>query len=119
MVNQLRIEDINREELADALTNAIMRLVEKDEHGDLWFVDKDGNKLMQITGESDKEKPTEGRQSIKEASQLSLQKKENRMVINLPEWLKDKLKERAKRTGVSMNEIIRNALAEYLSKEKA
>ena len=55
---------------------------------------------------------------VKKVYQMSGQKKESRLVINMPEWLKNGLQEKAKQSGMSMNEIVRVAVIEYLSKEK-
>lgn len=56
--------------------------------------------------------------AIKGISELSMQKKGNRLVINLPEWLKALLKRKAEKEGLSMNETVRVALIEYLTKEE-
>jgi hypothetical protein len=53
---------------------------------------------------------------VKKVSEMNLQKKESRLVINMPEWLKMVLQEKATQKGVSMNEIVRVAIIEYLSK---
>jgi hypothetical protein len=105
-------------DLTKALTEAIMRIFQVDEQGRLWVVDKHGNKIEEIEIIDDRAevKPYDERKAIEEASKMSLQKKEERLVINLPAWLKDRLKNKAKRTGQSMNEIIRLALTEYLAK---
>jgi hypothetical protein len=55
---------------------------------------------------------------VKKVSEMRGQKKESRLVINMPEWLKMVLQEKAKQKGVSMNELVRVAVIEYLSKEK-
>ena len=55
---------------------------------------------------------------IKRISQISTQKKENRLVINLPEWIKKMLAEKAKADDMSMNQVIRIALIDYLTKEE-
>lgn len=55
---------------------------------------------------------------IRKVSEMGRQKKESRLVINMPEWLKIVLQEKAKQDGMSMNEIVRVAVIEYLSKEK-
>ena len=55
---------------------------------------------------------------IKRISQMSAQKKENRLVINLPEWIKKWLAEKAKADKMSMNQVIRIALIDYLTKDK-
>ena len=55
---------------------------------------------------------------IKRISQMSTQKKENRLVINLPEWIKKMLAEKAKADSMSMNQVIRIALIDYLTKEE-
>jgi hypothetical protein len=56
---------------------------------------------------------------IKRMSTISAQKKESRLVINLPEWLKTLLSNKAKETNKSMNEIIRTALIEFLAKDES
>jgi|GEM_PF-2273923 len=131
-LNDLRklIENIGPKEFAkeianamsDSLSKALNEMAQKhlrrDVEGRLWFVDEDGKTVGELVGGelSKKRKTTDDREVIKEASQLSLQKKEERLVINLPAWLKERLKKRSNRTGKSMNEIIRIALSEYLSK---
>ena len=112
------LSNIDTKKLADEITEAIMKHIKEDEKGRLWFVDNDGNKMVEIVGDdySKIEKTHDDSEVIKEASQLSLQKKEERLVTNLPAWLKDRLKKRARQTGQSMNEIIRIALTEYLAK---
>lgn len=55
---------------------------------------------------------------IRGLADLSMQKKGNRLVINLPEWLKALLKRKAEKEGLSMNETVRVALIEYLTKEE-
>lgn len=55
---------------------------------------------------------------IKRISQMSTQKKENRLVINLPEWIKKWLANKAKADNMSMNQVIRIALLDYLTKEE-
>ena len=114
------ISKIDRKKLADDITEAIMKHIKVDKEGRLIFVDKHGKEVAVIddTTEEDvaREKSYDERKAIEEASQLSLQKKEERLVINLPAWLKDRLKNKAKQTGQSMNEIIRLALAEHLAK---
>ena len=55
---------------------------------------------------------------IKRVAQMSSQKKENRLVINLPEWIKNWLAKKAKADKMSMNQIIRIALLDYLTKEE-
>ena len=55
---------------------------------------------------------------IKRMSAISAQKKESRLVINLPEWLKTLLKNKANETNISMNEVIRTALIEFLANDK-
>jgi len=107
------------ETIAEALTEALMKRFKEDEQGRLWALDKDGKKLFELEDEEEdrtKEKTYDDGQVIKEASEMSLQKKEERLVINLPAWLKDRLKKKSNRTKQSMNEIIRIALTEYLSK---
>jgi hypothetical protein len=113
------ISDKDAKKLADEITDGIMKHIKQTDDGRIIFVDKYGNEVAEIVGdaeESTKEKTHIEREVIKEASQMSLQKKEERLVINLPAWLKDRLKKRANRTDKSMNEIIRIALTEYLSK---
>jgi len=114
------ISDLDAKKLADAITDRIMKMVRADKDGRLIVVDKEGNELFTIVAddaESTKTKAHDDRDVIKEASQLSLQKKEERLVINLPAWLKERLKKKSNRTGQSMNEIIRIALTEYLSRD--
>ena len=105
-------------DLSEALTEALMSLFHFDDQGQLWTVDKNGNKtaMIRLTESLKKEEPANERKAIEEASKMSLQKKEERLVINLPAWLKDRLKSKSKQTGKSMNEIIRLALSEYLAK---
>lgn len=55
---------------------------------------------------------------IKRISQMSTQKKENRLVINLPEWIKKWLAKKAKADKMSMNQVIRIALIDYLTKDE-
>lgn len=55
---------------------------------------------------------------IKRISQMSTQKKENRLVINLPEWIKKWLARKAKADNMSMNQVIRIALIDYLTKDE-
>ena len=55
---------------------------------------------------------------IKRISQMSTQKKENRLVINLPEWIKRWLAKKAKADNMSMNQVIRIALLDYLTKDE-
>lgn len=55
---------------------------------------------------------------IKGISQISAQKKESRLVINLPEWLKKMLAEKAKADNMSMNQVIRIALIDHLTKDE-
>ena len=61
---------------------------------------------------------TEMKEIIKTISQISTQKMESRLVINLPEWLKKLLAEKAKADNMSMNQVIRIALLDYLTKEE-
>ncbi len=68
------------------------------------------------TGED--EGSIDDRRVIKETSKMSMQKKHERLVINMPKWLKDRLAKISKRSGLSMNEIIRSALVDYLLKEE-
>jgi TusA-related sulfurtransferase len=42
--------------------------------------------------------------------------KPQRIVINLPGWLKERLKQKSLETGTSMNAVMRLALTEYLAK---
>ena len=108
--------------MSDSLSKALNEMAQKhlrrDVEGRLWFVDEDGRTVGELVGGelSKKKEIPDDREVIKEASQLSLQKKEERLVINLPAWLKDRLKKKSNRTGKSMNEIIRLALSEYLAK---
>ena len=46
------------------------------------------------------------------------QRKAQRLVINLPGWLKEQLKQKSIQTGTSMNALVRLALTQYLSKEE-
>ncbi len=55
---------------------------------------------------------------IKAISRISAQKKESRLVINLPEWLKKMLAEKAKADNISMNQVIRIALIDHLTKDE-
>ena len=54
-------------------------------------------------------------ESIKKAVS---QKKVERVVINLPGWLKERLKQKSIKTGTSMNAVMRLALTEYLAKDE-
>lgn len=114
------VSKIDREKLVDDITEAIMKRIKVDEKGRVIFVDKHGKEVAVIEDAPEeevvKEKPYDDRKAIEEASKMSLQKKEERLVTNLPAWLKDRLKKRARQTGQSMNEIIRIALTEYLAK---
>ena len=56
---------------------------------------------------------------IKRMLTISAQRKESRLVINLPEWLKTLLSNKAKETNKSMNEVIRTALIEFLAKDES
>ena len=116
----LELEDIDEflEYAKKSVTAAVMSAFKIDEQGRLWIVDKEGHKVKEIDIDWSilKERTHDDRQAIKDASKMSLQKKEERLVINLPAWLKERLKKRAKQTDQSMNEIIRIALTEYLSK---
>ena len=105
-------------ELGKAISDQMMKYFKRDEKGRLWLVDEHGSKVKQLVGyeASTKSETLDDREVIKEASQMSLQKKEKRLMINLPAWLKERLKTKSNRTGKSMNEIIRIALTEYLSK---
>ena len=42
--------------------------------------------------------------------------KRQRIVINFPGWLAKKLRKESERSGLSMNEIVRIAVEDYLSK---
>jgi hypothetical protein len=114
------LSKIDRKKLVDDITEAIMKHVKVDERGRLIFVDKNGKEVAVIEDAPEeevvKEKSYDDRKAIEEASKMSLQKKEESLVINLPAWLKDRLKKKSNRTGKSMNEIIRLALSEYLAK---
>jgi len=55
---------------------------------------------------------------IKRVAQISSQKKEKRLVINLPDWIKKMLAEKAKADNMSMNQVIRTALIDYLTKDE-
>ena len=55
---------------------------------------------------------------IKRVAQISAQKKEKRLVINLPEWIKKMLADKAKEDNMSMNQVIRTALIDYLTKDE-
>ena len=114
----VRLKEIDIDKLADRIAKRIAERLVEDEEGRIWFCDERGNKL-EVFDEVDTktEKLADERKVIEEASELSLQKKEQRLMVNLPEWLKDRLQKRAKRTGKSMNEIIRLALTQYLSKK--
>jgi hypothetical protein len=57
-------------------------------------------------------------EAIKRITELSKQKKECRLVINLPEWLKTQLNKHAKEANTSMNEVIRSAIIEYLANKR-
>jgi hypothetical protein len=118
-----KLKDLDMNELKNIIRKTMVdELVErtrKDDKGRLLIRDKDGLESLQILPNTDLAKAINERLTIKEASRMSLQKKEKRMVINLPEWMKDELLKRAKSTDKSMNEIIRTAIADYLSKEKA
>jgi len=75
--------------------------------------------MFEMFGINDILKFLEGKpEFVKKFSEMNLQKKESRLVINMPEWLKKVLQEKASQKGVSMNEIVRVAVIEYLSKEK-
>lgn len=113
------LSKIDTKKLADDITEAIMKRIKVDEKGRVVCVDEHGKVLLVLEDKKEertKEKTYDDRQVIKEASEMSLQKKEERLVINLPAWLKERLKKKSDRTGQSMNEIIRIALTEYLSK---
>ena len=45
-------------------------------------------------------------------------RKPQRIVINLPGWLKERLKQKSKKKGISMNAVMRLALTEYLAKDE-
>jgi len=104
-----------KKELIEFLTQR----TRKDEKGRLLLRDNEGRESLIILPDTEIGKAISERLSMKQAAQMSLQKKEKRFVINLPEWMKDKLQERAKSADKSMNEIIRTAIADYLSKDKA
>jgi hypothetical protein len=55
---------------------------------------------------------------FEEGSRIINQKKKQRVVINMPGWLKERLKKKSVQTGTSMNAIVRLALTEYLSKDE-
>jgi hypothetical protein len=75
--------------------------------------------FFEMFGINDILKFLEGKPDLaKKVSEMRGQKKESRLVINMPEWLKNGLQEKAKQKGVSMNEIVRVAVIDYLSKEK-
>ena len=44
--------------------------------------------------------------------------KPQRIVINLPGWLKERLKQKSTKKGISMNAVMRLALTEYLAKDE-
>lgn len=52
------------------------------------------------------------------AQKIANQRKAQRVVINLPAWLKEKLELKARSTGTSMNAVMRLALTEYLAKDE-
>ena len=105
------IEEMIRKQVMEE----VMSLVETDDQGRLWINDKKNNRRFEITDDMLRISASD-QKVIKKASEMSLQKKQERLVINLPAWLKDRLKNKAKQTGKSMNEIIRLALTEYLAK---
>ncbi len=108
-----------RDKLAKSIADAIASKCDIDEEGNLYVIGKKGKKLELISAEETAKKESEkDSQVVKQASQMSLQKKEQRLVINMPEWLKDRLIKISKRKGVSMNEIIRQALVEYLLEQE-
>jgi hypothetical protein len=112
------IANVISDEFSKIFKERVLPHLRRDTEGRLWYVDDDERPVAELVGGllSKKKETSDDRAVIKEASQLSLQKKEERLVINLPAWLKDRLKKRANRTNKSMNEIIRIALSEYLSK---
>ena len=55
---------------------------------------------------------------FEEVKKIVNQKKPQRIVINLPGWLKERLKQKSIRTGTSMNAVMRLALTEYLAKDE-
>ena len=57
-------------------------------------------------------------QVFEDVKKMVNQRKVQRVVINLPGWLKKRLKEISMQKGASMNAIVRLALTEYLSKEE-
>lgn len=109
------LDNIIKKKLIELLTER----TRIDEKGRLLLKDNKGKETLEINRDTDIGKIIKERLTMKQAAQMSLQKKEKRMVINLPEWMKDALQDRAKKADKSMNEIIRTAIADYLSKEKA
>jgi hypothetical protein len=55
---------------------------------------------------------------FEKAKKIINQRKAQRLVINLPGWLKEQLKQKSIQTGTSMNALVRLALTQYLSKEE-
>jgi predicted glutamine amidotransferase len=53
---------------------------------------------------------------FEEVKDVVNQRKPQRIVINLPGWLKEQLKQKSIETGTSMNAVMRLALTEYLAK---
>lgn len=75
--------------------------------------------FFEMFGINDILKFLEGKPDLaKKVSEMRGQKKESRLVINMPEWLKNGLQEQAEQKDMSMNQIVRVAVIEYLSKEK-
>ena len=112
------IANVISDEFSKIFKERVLPHLRRDTEGRLWYVDDNEKPVAELVGGllSKKKETPDDRAVIQEASQLSLQKKEERLVINLPAWLKDRLKKRANRTNKSMNEIIRISLTEYLSK---
>ena len=55
---------------------------------------------------------------FKDVSNMLVQKKKYRIVINLPEWMRKLLRKESKRSGLTINEIFRIAVIDYLSKKR-
>jgi len=98
------------------LIDEFVKRTRKDKDGRLLVKDNQGNESMELIRDSDIGKEVSKRLAIKEAAQMSLQKRTERFVINIPEWMKIKIKEDAKSNGISMNEVVRKSLAEYFSR---
>ena len=126
-----KTDDFDDKELKDYLDKNLGKMIKKeliefltprtrkDEKGRLLLKDNEGKESLVILPDTEIGKAINERLTMKQAAQMSLQKKEKRFVINLPEWMKDELQKRAKSADKSMNEIIRTAIADYLSREKA